>query len=69
MIYETIVSITLLGGYIMKKESRSDKMYREIAEFLEDKSTEIRHLVLYKSEAEKLKNTCMNGIFQYRLLK
>lgn len=38
----------------MDKESRSDKMYREVAEFLENKSAEIRHLVLYKSEVERL---------------
>lgn len=38
----------------MEKESRSDKMYREIAEFLEDKSAKVRHFVLYKSEVEKL---------------
>ena len=38
----------------MGNESRSDKMYRQIGEFLEDENAEVRHFVLYKSEVEKL---------------
>lgn len=38
----------------MERESRSDKMYRQLNEFLEDENARERHLVLYKSEVEKL---------------
>ena len=38
----------------MVRETRSDKMYRELNEFLENEKINITSFVLFKSEAEKL---------------
>lgn len=39
----------------MERETRSDRMFEELSEFLNSESQTIRSMVLYKSEIDKLK--------------